>query len=105
MIIVSWIFVGFLSWLVLLLSTLRKSEYNKEDLKDYFNVRDLLCICLCGWFSPVIIFVIILLCYIADKFESRKLHFREGLYDILYKIANIGVNKKEEDGSDRDEII
>lgn len=105
MIIVSWIFVGFLSWLFLLLSTLRKSEYNKEDLKDYFNVRDLLCICLCGWFSPVIIFVIILLCYIADKFESRKLHFREGLYDILYKIANIGVNKKEEDGSDRDEII
>ena len=55
MIIVSWIFVGFLSWLFLLLSTLRKSEYNKEDLKDYFNVRDLLCICLCGWFSPVII--------------------------------------------------
>ena len=41
MIIVSWIFVGFLSWLFLLLSTLRKSEYNKEDLKDYFNVRDL----------------------------------------------------------------
>lgn len=101
MIIVSWIFVGFLSWLFLLLSTLRKSEYNKEDLKDYFNVRDLLCICLCGWFS----LVIILLCYIADKFESRKCSFREWLYDILYKIANIGVNKKEEDGSDRDEII
>ena len=95
MIIVSWIFVGFLSWLFLLLSTLRKSEYNKEDLKDYFNVRDLLCICLCGWFSPVIIFVIILLCCIADKLESRKCSFRGWLYDILYKIANVGVNQKE----------
>lgn len=94
-IIASWIFVGFLSWLFLLLSTLRKSEYNKEDLKDYFNVGDLLCTCLCGWFSTVIIFVIILLCFIADKFESRKLHFREWLYDILYKIANVGVNQEE----------
>ena len=37
MIIVSWIFVGFLSWLFLLLSTLRKSEYNKEDL----NVKEI----------------------------------------------------------------
>ena len=88
-IIASWIFVGFLSWLFLLLSTLRKSEYN------YFNVGDLLCICLCGWFSPVIIFVIILLCFIADKFESRKCSFREWLYDILYKIANVGVNQEE----------
>lgn len=71
-------------------------EYcNPVHLKDYFNVRDLLCICLCGWFSPVIIFVIILLCYIADKFESRKCSFREWLYDILYKIANVGVNQKE----------
>ena len=49
--------------------------------------------------------MIILLCCMTYKFESQKYNFYKLVYDVLYKIANIGVNKKEEDGSDRDEII
>lgn len=104
-IVASWILVGFISWLFLILSYLRKSKYNPRVLKNFEIGEDLGLSILSGWFAPMII----LLCCMTYKFESKKYNFQKWIYDILYKIANIGVkeksNKKEEDGSDRDEII
>ena len=42
------------------------------------------------------------------KFESQKYNFYKWIYDILYKIANIGVNKKlnkEEGRTEKDEVV
>ena len=43
------------------------------------------------------------------KFESQKYNFYKWVYDILYRIANIGVNKtsnnEEKEGSDKDKIV
>lgn len=100
-IVISWILVGFISWMFLILSYLRKSEYNYNILKVIEIWEALVIIILSGWFAPMII----LLCCMTYKFESQKYNFYKWVYDILYRIANIGVNKKEEDGSDRDEII
>lgn len=100
-IVVSWILVGFISWLFLILSYLRKSKYNHRVLKSFEIGENLVPLILSGWFAPMII----LLCCMTYKFKSQKYNFYKWVYDILYKIANIGVNKKEEDGSDRDEII
>lgn len=95
------ILVGFISWLFLILSYLRKSKYNHRVLKSFEIGENLVPLILSGWFAPMII----LLCCMTYKFKSQKYNFYKWVYDILYKIANIGVNKKEEDGSDRDEII
>ncbi len=100
-IVMSWILVGFISWLFLILSYLRKSKYNHRVLKSFEIGENLVPLILSGWFAPMII----LLCCMTYKFKSQKYNFYKWVYDILYKIANIGVNKKEEDGSDRDEII
>lgn len=104
-IVISWILVGFISWLFLMISYLRKSKYDPRVLKKIEIGEDLVLFIMSGWFSPIII----LLCCITYKFESKKYNFQKWLYDILYKIANIGVdkksNKEKEDGSDRDEII
>ena len=100
-IVVSWILVGFISWLFLILSYLRKSKYNHRVLKSFEIGENLVPLILSGWFAPMII----LLCCMTYKFKSQKYNFYKWVYDIIYKIANIGVNKKEEDGSDRDEII
>lgn len=100
-IVMSWILVGFISWLFLIISYLRKSKYNPRDLKEI----EIGVFIMSGWFSPIII----LLCYMTYKFESKKYNFQKWIYDILYKIANIGVdkksNKKEKERSDKDEII
>jgi hypothetical protein len=85
----------------LILSYLRKSKYNHRVLKSFEIGENLVPLILSGWFAPMII----LLCCMTYKFKSQKYNFYKWVYDILYKIANIGVNKKEEDGSDRDEII
>ena len=100
-IVISWILVGFITWLFLMLSYLRKSEYDYNVKKVTEIGEALVVMILSGWFSPMII----LLCCMTYKFESQKYNFYKLVYDVLYKIANIGVNKKEEDGSDRDEII
>lgn len=100
-IVMSWILVGFISWMFLILSYLRKSEYDYNVKKVTEIGEALVVVILSGWFAPIII----LLCCMTYKFESQKYNFYELVYDVLYKIANIGVNKKEEDGSDRDEII
>lgn len=103
-IVISWILVGFISWLFLILSYLRKSKYNPRVLKNFEIGEDLGLLILSGWFSPIII----LLCCMTYKFESQKYNFYKWLYDILYKIANVGVNKrftKEEEGSDKDEVV
>lgn len=44
-----------------------------------------------GYFAPIIVFVI----YISNKLSSKKDNIFGWLYDILYKIANVGVNQKE----------
>lgn len=100
-IVMSWILVGFISWTFLILCYLRKSEYDYNVKKVAEIGEALVIIILSGWFAPMII----LLCCMTYKFESQKYNFYKLVYDILYKIANIGVNKKKEDGSDRDEII
>lgn len=103
-IVVSWILVGFISWLFLILSYLRKSKYNHRVLKSFEIGENLVPLILSGWFAPVII----LLCYMTYKFESQKYNFYKWIYDILYKIANIGVNKKlnkEEGRTEKDEVV
>lgn len=103
-IIASWFLVGFLSYLFLVISYLRKTKYNPNVLKE-FDIELFVIVLLCGWFSPMII----LFCYIIDKFGSRKYDFYKWIYDILYKVANIGVkkklNKEEEEKSDKDEVV
>lgn len=103
--ILLWILVGFLTLLFLIIKYLRKSEYNKKAFKKIFNAIDWLFIIAMGYFAPIIVFIE----YISSNLNSKKNNIYEWLYDVLYKIANIGVNKKsnkkEEDGSDRDEII
>lgn len=101
-IVVSWILVGFISWLFLILSYLRKSKYNPNVLKE-FDIELFVPVLLCGWFSPMII----LFCYIIE-FGSRKYDFYKWIYDILYKIANVGVNKKsnkEKECVNKDESV
>lgn len=44
-----------------------------------------------GYLAPIIVFVI----YISNKLSSKKDNIFGWLYDILYKIANVGVNQKE----------
>ena len=50
-----------------------------------------------GYLAPIIVFVI----YISNKLSSKKDNIFGWLYDILYKMANVGVyqkeNKKKED--------
>lgn len=90
-IVMSWILVGFISWMFLILSYLRKSEYDYNVKKVTEIGEALVVVILSGWFAPIII----LLCCMTYKFESQKYNFYELVYDVLYKIANIGVNKKK----------
>lgn len=102
-IVASWFLIGFLSYLFLVISYLRKTKYNPNVLKE-FDIEFFEIVLLCGWFSPMII----LFCYIIDKFGSRKYDFYKWIYDILYKIANVGVKKKsnkEEERADKDEVV
>lgn len=102
-IVASWFLIGFLSYLFLVISYLRKTKYNPNVLKE-FDIEFFVIVLLCGWFSPMII----LFCYIIDKFGSRKYDFYKWIYDILYKVANIGVKKKsnkEEECADKDEVV
>lgn len=104
-IVMSWILVGFISWLFLMFSYLRKSKYDPRVLKNFEIGEDLGLSILSGWFAPMII----LLCCMTYKFESQKYNFYKWVYDILYRIANIGVDKtsnnEEKEGSDKDEIV
>ncbi len=101
----SWCLVGLVTLLFLIIKYLRKSEYNKKAFKKFFNAIDWFFIIVMGYFAPIIVFIK----YISSNLNSKKNNIYEWMYDLLYKIANIGVdkklNKKEEDGSDRDEII
>ena len=99
-----WLLVGFLTLLFLILSYLRKTEYNKKYLKKFFDYTDWTFVCFAtGYLAPIIVFVI----YISNKLSSKKDNIFGGLYDILYKIANIGVKKKlnKEEELNEDEII
>lgn len=87
-----WILVGFLTLLFLIFSYLRKTEYNKKHLKKFFDDTDWTFACVVtGYLAPIIVFVI----YISNKLSSKKDNIFGWLYDILYKIANVGVNQKE----------
>lgn len=100
----SWILVGFLTLLFLIFSYLRKTEYNKKHLKKFFDDTDWTFVCVAtGHLAPIIVFVI----YISNKLSSKKDNIFGWLYDILYKIANIGVKKKlnKEEELNEDEII
>ena len=44
-----------------------------------------------GYLAPIIVFVI----YVSNKLSSKKDNIFGWLYDILYKIANVVVNQKE----------
>lgn len=86
-----WILVGFLTLLFLIFSYLRRTEYNKKHLKKFFDDTDWTFVCVAtGYLAPIIVFVI----YISNKLSSKKDNIFGWLYDILYKIANIGVKKK-----------
>ncbi len=88
----SWILVGFLTLLFLIFSYLRKTEYNKKHLKKFFDDTDWPFVCVAtGYLAPIIVFVI----YISNKLSSKKDNIFGWLYDILYKIANVGVNQEE----------
>ena len=88
----SWILVGFLTLLFLIFSYLRKTEYNKKHLKKFFDDTDWTFVCVAtGYLAPIIVFLI----YISNKLSSKKDNIFGWLYDILYKIANVGVNQKE----------
>ena len=88
--------------LFLIISYLRKSEYDKKHLKKFFYATDWSLVCIAtGYFAPIVVFIN----YIS---HCRKDKIFEWIYDILYKIANIGVEKKsdnEKKGSDKDEIV
>lgn len=87
-----WILVGFLTLLFLIFSYLRKTEYNKKHLKKFFDDTDWIFVCVAtGYLAPIIVFVI----YISNKLSSKKDNIFGWLYDILYKIANVGVNQEE----------
>lgn len=103
--ILSWILVGFLTLLFLIINYLRKSEYDKKHLKKFFDVTDWLFVIAMGYFSPIIVFIK----YISNNLNSKKDNIYECLYNTLYKIANIGVNKtsnnKEEGRAEKDEVV
>lgn len=99
-----WLLVGFLTLLFLIFSYLRKTEYNKKYLKKFFDYTDWTLVCFAtGYLAPIIVFVI----YISNKLSSKKDNIFGWIYDILYKIANIGVKKKlnKEEELNEDEII
>lgn len=87
MLIISWLLCGILSALIVTMYELRGKEYNTNDFDD--NLPVILTMCLSGYASVLVIIPFLL----AIRCEKHKTSIKDDMYKFIYKIANIGLDK------------
>ena len=86
--IISWLLVGFLTTLVLVIYDLRNEKYDDTYFDDDTLLSSIIFIVL-GFATPIICISFFIHKYCTNKFKDKNL--RRLLYKVAYKIANVGV--------------
>lgn len=80
----SWIIIGFISLIIMLVLDMRGNEFDKDYFKESGTIEACLTITILGWISPLLLIGIILHDSINNGELSR----------LIYNIVNIGTGKK-----------